>query len=122
MIGLLLIAALAILPPPDDVARDEVTTIEQNHFYDFDGRPVFTQYVFWDAEHVRAWRMAKDMPEPTYDHSRRRWQLRWTDSGTLRSVTAASYVESFTQIDVEVADREWLAKEQRRPLRREGAR
>lgn len=105
--------------PVDHVARDSVDTIELNHTYDFEGRPIFTQLILWQGDRVRAWRMVKDDSFiPRRDHARQCWSLLWQDGDVARQVQAAGFSESWTQYDPEVLDRSVLPAEQRRPLRK----
>lgn len=118
MYRLLVIAVLAIVPQ-SPVARDGVERLELNNFYDLDGRLVFTQVIGWEAnETVRFWRMAKtaDMtPRPDAIHGG--CVLRWIDSDVTREVRARSFAESWTQVDVETANRTVLPAELRRKLK-----
>lgn len=115
----LALALLAALPRERDVAHDWVERLELNNFYDDQGRLVFTQMVGWhETEHVRFWRMVKDSDLVVErDHAHQGYTLTFRDGGLLRRVHARSYDESWTQYDVEVADREYLPKERRLELR-----
>lgn len=110
---------LLTVVPVDTLARDGVERFELNNFYDAEGRLVFTQLVGWEAdETVRFWKMAKtsDMvPQP--DVYRGGYVLTWLDGDTLRQVRARSFAESWTQIDVETENRNYLPAEKRRGLR-----
>ena len=102
----LALATLAILPLPD-VAEDYCYRIELNHFYDEDGRPVFSQVIFWDERHVIAWRNWR-VPEqtPWLDRRRGGYVTQWLDGDKFRVVRAAHYNESWTQHDPELVDRD----------------
>ena len=114
--------------PIEDVASDQVDLIEINHFHNEQGQHVFDQIIFydWSPEHsryqVRAFRMLKSPAQLP----RRNWQQGgfdtvWHDSqngDVLRKVHSQSARESWTQHDPELVEREFLAKEKRRDLRK----
>jgi len=114
-----LLLILFSIVPRDALPRDGVERLERNNFYDPEGRLVFTQLVGWsDNGRCRFWRMAKDGALPVErDHLRGDYVVIWNDSGVIREVRARSYEESWTQVDVETADREYLPAEKRQPLR-----
>lgn len=115
----------AILPQPDSVVRDSCDLIELNHFYDDQGRLVFDQVIFWDWSddegryNVRAWRLVKNPTQlPQRDWNGGGYSALWIDGEqTLRRVHCAAFTESWTQHDPELAEREFLSAERRRPLR-----
>lgn len=114
---------VALLPSPG-AAVDYCDVIELNHTYDSNGRPVFTQLIFWertgDEYRVRAWRLVKPGEEsPRYNHHRHEWQVTFYDSDTLRDVRSVCFRETWTQYDVEVHDRDYWPQELRRGLRKE---
>lgn len=119
---LVLLLALTAYIPVETVARDHVTQIEVNRFYNGHGKLIFVQVIFWDHDNyqeptVVAWRFIKTgQRKPYYDRKRHRWYLRWHDGDTLREVTATVQKETWTQFDPEVADREFVPMEQRRGL------
>lgn len=116
------------LNPTEDVVFDAVDLIEINHFHDDQGKLVFDQMIFYDWSEadsryqVRAWRMMKTPAQIP----RRNWRdggftAVWHDTqngAVLRKVSAQSFRESWTQYDPELVEREFLAKEKRRDLRR----
>lgn len=108
--------------PQTPIAQDRVAVIELNHVYDFEGKYVLGQFVFygWRGEelHVRAWRLLKDHEQtrPRRDFVRGDWVLLWTDGNVLREVRAASYRESWTQHDRERTERDRLPMEDRHAL------
>lgn len=131
--NILLLLLIAILPAPEPL-RERCDRIELNHFYDDDRRLVFDQLLFWDWSHdagryqLRAWRMVKWQHGkqhapiasmiPQYSHSRRCWQSNWHDGDLWRCVEAECVIETWTQYDPELTDREFLPKEHRRELRK----
>lgn len=119
-----LLLASVCLNPPEDVALDEVSLVEINHCYDQTGRLSFEQLIFYDWSpgqgrfQVRAWRLLKSPNQ----HPRRNWrhgryEAVWYDKGVMRTVTAKSMRETWTQYDPEMLQRRWLPCEQRRELR-----
>lgn len=109
---------LAVIPQ-DFVARDSVERLELNHFYDDNGQLVFTQLIGWERnKRCRFWKMDKTqslIPLPDRQHGG--YCVTWIDGDLVRQVRAVSCGESWTQWDVELADREHLPQDQRRPLR-----
>jgi hypothetical protein len=117
MMTLLAYLLLALQPVETEPVRDRVDVIERNNFYDENGRLVFAQWVFRDWDSIVAWRLVK--PDHRLSRGPRGWRLDWTDGERLRSVDAISFVESWTQEDVELAERERLPVCERRGLRGE---
>jgi hypothetical protein len=96
---------------------DAVAVIHTQHFYDSDGRHVFTQRIFWElnkdgAYHCRDWRMVK----PEQHHYPAGKIFTWHDGTGIRKVQAASVREDHSQIDAELADRAEHPKESRTEL------
>ena len=109
-----LFASQAVLREP---ISDVCCLIERNNFYDGEGRLVFTQFIWWGDElpypnRVREWRLDKGGPV----YLRRMgnaWRMVFEDNGTIREVRAPSYIETWTQHDPELADREFVRSEER---------
>jgi hypothetical protein len=120
-----LIAVLLLLAstnPPQLVARDAVDLAEVNHFYDEHGCLVFDQQIFYDwtghRYDVRAWRLIKSPSQiPQRDFAQGGYRTLWMDGERLREVRSSQIRETWTQHDPELAERDILAKEQRRELR-----
>jgi hypothetical protein len=98
---------------------DDVDAIELNHFYDDQGRLVFSQFIFWEyrGEHkfVVDWRMVKDDVLPVQRNGRYEYTFLDHD-GIFRRVRAMTYGESWTQFDPEQEHRMIQPKEFRRGL------
>ena len=118
---------LVSLNPVELTATDRVDVAESNRFYDFEGREVFHQIIYWGwcPDHERyqvvAWRMVKGGDEsyiPRRDWSGGGYAATWVDGDVIRRVRADSFRESWTQYDPELAEREWYPKERRRELRK----
>jgi hypothetical protein len=115
---------LLLIVPFQGPVYDRFDLLETNHFYDDGGKLVFTQLIVWEwcgsCHRVQAWRMLKDAdgPWPAWSHSKGEWQAVWKDSGqggeVIRCVTAPSHIETWTQHDRELEDRERFPQEQRR--------
>jgi hypothetical protein len=119
-LALLIVAIL----PRDDAARETCDLIELNHFYDENGRLVFDQVIFYewgvpvkDRYNVRSWRLVKHPAQlPQRDWSTNYYSALWQDGEQLRHIYSRSYRETWTQYDVELAEREELPKEHRKEL------
>lgn len=139
MNALITMLALSVIPRAGEIP-DDVDVIELNHFYDEHGKPVFSQFIFWDWDHkhathvVRAWIMAettkdaagkivvkgnvpvlRSRPKPTTDG----WELVFADRAhwsVYRRVIGRSFRETWTQYDPELANRSIVDKDDRKPL------
>lgn len=114
------ILLLAIcLVPREDVAVEYCASVNDNRFFDTEGRQVFRQAIFEEnlepIRYVRAWRMWKYEP-PVYQ--RGYWHWAWMDGEVMRRVVSPIRIQSHTQYDPELHDRQFLHKEQRTDLRR----
>jgi hypothetical protein len=135
-----LIIAVSILPQPDAVLRDRCDLIEINHYFSDCGKLVFDQAIFYDWSesdgryHVRAWRLVKspaqlpqrdwftppgplDCMRLTGGTTGRSYSSLWLDGEVMRRVETAALRETWTQWDVELAEREILPKENRREFK-----
>lgn len=115
---------LAILPL-SEVREDAIDLIEVNHFYDDGGGLVLEQLIFWqwskDAGTFRvvAWRLLnRPSQRPQRDFNRGGVRCVWRDGEILRCVRASAMVETWTQYDPEVVDRQYLKRCERRGLRK----
>lgn len=124
-----LILLLTGLNPQPLVADEVFDRVELNHFYDENAKHVFDQMIFWrhykgdNRYHVEAWRLVKRPDEvkrpnieATKDYKRGLWTVIWFDGETLRKITAYHFVETWTQHDPELVEREFKAKERRPDL------
>lgn len=105
------------------VAEQQVDLIELNHFLDDNGRHVFDQVVFYEWVESRnrfrviAWRMVKrpsQLPTRTWDPPG--WQCVWKDDQIMRSISAPSFRETWTQQDPERVNRRYFAEADRPEL------
>ena len=113
-------AILLTIIPYSPIIEDRVSVYEVNHFYDDAGQPIFTQRIFyeWSDEaeryNVVAWRMVKrDAP---MSRDRQVVFFDYGDGGGLRRIRFASFMESWTQYDPELLERERLPSHQRKGL------
>lgn len=109
--------------PQDLVLTDSFDKVEINHFYDDQGRHVFDQVIWYDWEEiyhrhtVHAWRLVKNKGcIPTLNRQTNLYESLFNDNDLLRKVNAKYMVETWTQHDVELVDRDFLPKEKRREL------
>lgn len=108
--------------PQDIVITDTFDKVEVNHFYDDQGRHVFDQVLWYDWDiynrhTVGAWRLVKSSGHiPVLNRKTGLYESLFEDHDDYRKVTAKYMVESWTQHDVELVDREFLPKEKRREL------
>ena len=114
---------LFAIVPNDHVLHDNFDKVEVNHFYDDQGRHVFDQVLWYDWEKiynrhtVHAWRLVKLPGQiPTLNRDTDLYESLFDDHDNLRKVTAKYMVETWTQFDPELIDREFLPKERRREL------
>jgi hypothetical protein len=122
----LLIAACLCVGPEPLVVCDTVDVIELNHLYDGEGREILHQWVFWEWDKHSAdyrvvdWRLVKNEREgPRFAPGRARWVWLVCLDGqpsALRRIEARAFSESWTQVDVELRDREVWPTERRRLL------
>ena len=104
---------LATIPLTAPIVRESVEIIEINNYHDEHGRKVFCQWVAWQADgRCIAWRM-----NPLGALNPVGGVTWFNDSGTVRRIEARTAVETWTQHDPELADREVLCKDKRRELR-----
>src|SRR5262245_55218162 len=105
-------------------ATARVDVIEVNELYDGAGRTIFQQVIFWSQYpngqlHVREMKLIGDARTRNFqlDHSSR-WQCScsWTIDGISYRVEAPTFRQSKTAADLEILDRQSLAKHWRQPL------
>lgn len=114
---------LGTLPQPDFVVHSQCHLIEKNNFYDGEGRLVFTQLIAWNQYpdgklHVWFWKMFKDgTKNVTLIELRRGAEIWFDQDGQLVQIRSLSFLESWTQVDVEVLDRECIPQESRPKIR-----
>lgn len=118
----MILLLLIIAPLDDQVARDRVSLIEHNEFYDQEARPVFKQFLFWNwsERHGRYdlidWKLDKGTYHVTRDYRTGRYVLRMQDGDTTREIWAEQYKETLTQHDPELVARDVTPVNERKKL------
>jgi hypothetical protein len=121
MLTALALTLFASLPLPD-VAYDAVDLIELNHVYSASGNPMYDQVVFYQWRphrgdyQVQACRLLLRDDPPRRDFQHGGWVMIFVDGKMLREVRSASFRESWTQYDLDQAERDRLPKEFRQGL------
>ncbi len=118
-------ALLLARNPIEDVAVDRVDLIELNHCYDDHGWLVFEQIIFYEWSphtshyNVKDWRSLKVVSQlPRWDAKRAMYVATWHDGKVIRTVTAPSFRESWTQYDPELIERRYLPRQLRGLLKK----
>lgn len=141
-VSILLLSLLSIIPQ-DTIIRESVDLVELNHFYDEHGRLVFDQVIFYDwKEHTpkfnvnflatnnvanyedrgprfypRAWRLVKNQTQiPMKDWKTNTYNSMWMDGELTRCIYASDIMETWSQDDPELYEREIMPKEARKEL------
>ena len=108
-----------------NTAEEYVDLIELNHFYDYQGRHVYDQVIFYEQPpetgrfQVRAWCLIEDRDNlsrrPVKNAETQLVQVDWFDNDQrlLRKITSRSFRESWTQIDPERANKKVLEERSR---------
>lgn len=104
--------------------------LEINHYYDDNGKLVFTQLIWWDWDgddhRVRDWRYLIDGVKVGRKHDNnntaciRGRDAIWIERGMLIRVRSRSHITTWTQYDREVKDREHLPQCNRKGVLRAG--
>lgn len=113
-----MIATLLLLTVPYDATLTVRCDVQEvNHVMDLScdtPRLVLSQLIVRNLGEVRDWRNLKS--RPVYDWERRQWRSTWIENGRCIEVVSPVMVESVTDYDRELIEREWLPIEQRRRL------
>lgn len=105
--------------PQETAYREEVSVIEWNCIYDYDGRETLSQLIFWERDNsVRDWRGNRNYIQPRKDFATGDWVLIFVDGDKLREIRARSYRVTNTDYDPEQMDRQNVPEVRRRKLRR----
>lgn len=111
---------LLILTCPSPITVSRVDCIELNHVHNEQAVCTFSQIIVWRNGHVAWWCTARDA-----GHARQVggvWRMDVRDKshngipGRLFRVESPSWIETWTQFDPEVLDRENVSREQREGL------
>lgn len=114
-----MIALLLALLPHQELSSQPVDVIEINHPIDIaTGKENFSQFLFrnYDGRDfpITDWRLCKGQQLTKHGDY---WRLTWMDGGRMNSVRAESVIETWSDYDPELAEREKLPKEKRKLLR-----
>lgn len=122
MTTLLAIIAFALQPALAEPTEHLAACIEKNNFHDGEGRLVFTQLIVWQdelpyANVVKDWRMY-DKINPIVTRRGNEWRMTFWDEAfhTMRVIRSPSFIETWTQHDPELLDRERVKTECRSGL------
>lgn len=117
--------AIAILVcltlPHSDCAEYRCEVVEVNHVFDLSRDPPtchLSQVIFRNRGEIIDWRMLHKAGHPDYDWQRGEWRTTWLENGVVVEVKSAVMVETMTEYDVELAEREWLPECGRRRINR----
>lgn len=114
-----ILALLLALQPLSPVVRDDFDMLEINHAYNEDAQPIFTQVIGWDWKHnrhvVAAYRVVQG--EISGERLGSDWRVVWCDNGVLRDARSPRFIETWTQCDPELIDRDTWPMENRRDFR-----
>jgi hypothetical protein len=121
----LVAGAVLASDPPQPAIEESVDLVEINHYHDQAGKGVFRQLIFYDWSEsssrydVRAWRLVKsDAQLPVRNPRNDLYVMAWHDGDLLRVVSTRQVIETWTQFDPELAERNFLPKDQRTDLAR----
>lgn len=118
---IVLLLAVGLVPHSATI-DDTCNVVEVNHFYDAEGKKVFTQAIFWGwnersaTYRVIAWRLLKEPMPQALRNGRRGYQMIWYDDHALRRVRSSMLRTTWTQFDPELQDRKNFPSEKRRGL------
>lgn len=121
MFALLLVLFSTI--PQDIVLSDSFEKVEVNHFYDTEGKQVFDQVIWYDWDYllnqhkVEAWRIMKTPGYfPVLNRQNGYYESLFIHDDNIHRVKAKYLIETWTQFDPELVDRETYKKELRLDL------
>jgi len=121
----MILVLFSIVPHDKQILEDKFDKVELNHFYDDQGRHTFDQVIWYDWDHLRnqhkveSWRLVKS-PEilPVLNRNTNKYESLFYDKDAkFHLVIADYYIESWTQYDVELVDRENYDKDKRKDLK-----
>lgn len=115
-LALLLVATV----PHTDAVEVRCQTVEINTVMNMASDPPVVgirQLIFREPDRINDWRMIDGTPGlPHYDHQRGLWITRWYEGRRLIEVRAVECWETFSEMDRELIEREWLPHDQRRRI------
>ena len=112
-----MLTILLLIIPYSPVIENQVAVYELNHFYGEDGKHVFSQHIFWDHDGgVIGWRISKRDAPVSCRQSLVFHDGVDEDSGMMRRIRFDSYIQSWTQFDREMINREVVPRASRKEL------
>lgn len=96
-----------------------VDSIEVNHFFDENGKPIFSQIILWEHSEqwvtLIAWRLLKCSRMVPVRRGEF-YEVLWHDGVILRRVRSRAWFETWTQYDPELLARNKMPRDSRREL------
>lgn len=118
-----LLLTFGTLVPHDSATVDRVEVIELNHYHDDHAKHVFDQLIGWNRNtgdeyyHVEWWVLWKPGHTPvSRNYATGNWEATYTTGIHLRKLVAPTFVETWTQYDPELYDRQFWPVSQRKGL------
>lgn len=122
----LIFLLLSILPQPSGCIDVECSYVEVNHFYDNDGKKVFSQLILWndgqfgpqviDYKMLSRGRFSNEDDFKIVDYTDRNPLLIVEHSSLIFRVRCGSIQETWTQFDPELVNREVYPKLDRQTI------
>ena len=109
---------LLLIVPHDDTLTVHCDVQEYNEVWDCCNDPPkchLRQLIIRDVSEVRDWRANR---KPVRDWVRGGYTTRWIEQGRVIEVRSSVMIETLTEYDRELAEREWLPECQRRRVNR----
>lgn len=117
--GLVIALLVTSTIPQSALVEDYVDVIELNHVYDNEGKPVLSQFIFWNRTdsgfEIVAWRLYCG---ESISRSNRNCHVILVQADTFRKVNSLQFKETWTQYDPEMRERTKLPINQRLGLTR----
>ena len=112
---------VALTVPHSDTAEYRCDVVEINHVFDMTRDPPvchLSQVIFRNRGEILDWRILAKARRPAFDWQRGEWRTTWVEGGVTVEVKSAAMVETMTEFDAELLEREWLPECQRRRVNR----
>lgn len=114
-------ALLLLIVPHSDTLTIRCETQEVNYVWNMSCDPPacgIQQVIFRDRGEIRDWRMLNKTGLPAYDWQRGEWRTTWIEGGVTVEVASPVMVETWTEFDAELIEREWLPECKRARINR----
>lgn len=125
----LLLTLILASNPPEDVLIEHVDILELNHYYDDQGELVFRQLIFWSWHdtgtdylpsgrfNIRAWRLINNGVKEHVVIDTPNNRIIFHDQTKLRKISFTTFIETWTQYDIELYERKYLPQNMRKGLK-----